>query len=111
MAFAGFMDHFPALDVPIPQSMVTTRAIASDAGLVVFFTFHEDFELPAHAHKGQWGSVISGQLELTIDGKTVIYGPGDDYDIPSGAVHSVKVTAGTRAIDALEESDRYGLMA
>jgi quercetin dioxygenase-like cupin family protein len=55
--------------------------------------------------------VISGQLELTIDGKTVIYGPGDDYDIPSGAVHSVKVTAGTRAVDVFEESDRYGLMA
>lgn len=111
MAFAGFMDQFPALDVPIPQSVVTTRAIASDAGLVVFFTFHEDFELPAHAHKGQWGSVISGQIELTIDGKTVTYRPGDDYDIPSGTVHSVKVTAGTRAVDVFEESDRYGLKA
>jgi len=109
MAYATFMDSFPSLDVPIPDSIVTTKAIASDAGLVVFFHFHEDFELPDHSHKGQWGTVIEGRLELTIEGVTTIHGPGDDYDIPSGAVHSVKVTAGTRAVDAFEERDRYGL--
>lgn len=110
MAYAAFMDSFPALDVPIPTSVVTTKAIASDAGLVVFFEFHENFELPPHSHKGQWGSVIAGQIAITIDGQTTVYGPGEDYDIPSGAVHSVKVTAGTRAVDVFEEADRYGLI-
>ena len=109
MAYSTFMDSFPSLDVPIPVSSVTTKAIASNSGLVVFFTFHEDFELPPHSHKGQWGTVIEGHLELTIEGKTTSHGPGDDYDIPSGAVHSVKVTAGTRAVDVFEESDRYPL--
>ena len=109
MAYSTFMDSFPSLDVPIPESTVTTKAIASDAGLVVFFTFHEDFELPPHSHKGQWGTVVSGQIELTMDGTTKTYGPGESYDIPSGTVHSVKVKSGTQAIDVFEEHDRYGL--
>jgi len=46
MPFATFMDSFPRLDIPISSDIVTSKAIASDAGLVVFFTFHEDFELP-----------------------------------------------------------------
>jgi quercetin dioxygenase-like cupin family protein len=107
MSFPDFIQAFPALDVPIPENTVSTRAIASDAGLVVFFTFHEDFELPPHSHKGQWGTLIAGRLELTLDGATTVYAPGDTYNIPSGAVHSVKVTAGTRAIDVFEEGDRY----
>ncbi|MCF2904842.1 cupin domain-containing protein [Octadecabacter sp. CECT 8868] len=109
MAFATFIDSFPSLDVPIPQTTVTTKAIASDAGLVVFFTFHEDFELPPHSHKGQWGTVVMGQIELTMDGTSKVYGPGESYDIPSGMVHSVKVKSGTQAIDVFEEGDRYGL--
>ncbi|MBT8412292.1 MAG: cupin domain-containing protein [Octadecabacter sp.] len=111
MPYATFMDSFPALDVPIDDSIVTTKAIASDAGLVVFFTFHQDFELPPHAHKGQWGTVVAGEVELTMDGTTKAYGPGETYDIPSGTVHSVRVKAGTLAIDVFEESDRYGLKA
>ena len=38
-----------------------------DAGLVVFFTFLKDMELPPHAHKAQWGTVIEGELILTIE--------------------------------------------
>lgn len=109
MSFSKFIDAFPALDIPIPESVVSTRAIASDAGLVAFFTFHEDFELPPHSHKGQWGTVIVGRLELTIEGVTTVYAPGDTYDIPSGTVHSVKVTAGTQALDVFEEGNRYPL--
>jgi len=111
MAYSAFISDFPSLDLPIPENIVTTKAIASDAGLAVFFHFHEDFELPDHSHKGQWGTVIEGQITLTIEGKTRVYGPGDDYDIPSGAIHSVKVKAGTRAVDVFEENDRYGLKA
>jgi quercetin dioxygenase-like cupin family protein len=111
MRYATFMDSFPALDVPIDESIVTAKAIASDAGLVVFFTFHQDFELPPHSHKGQWGTVITGEVELTMNGVTKAYGPGETYDIPSGTVHSARVRAGTQAIDVFEENNRYGLKA
>ncbi|MFD0858910.1 cupin domain-containing protein [Roseovarius aquimarinus] len=72
MTFPAFMEAFPALDLPFPDDVVTTRAIRSDAGLVVFFTFLKDFELPAHAHKAQWGTVVEGEIEFTIGDETRI---------------------------------------
>ena len=55
MPFPAFFDQFPLLDVPISQDIVTIRAIRSDQGLVAFFTFHKDFEMPPHSHGFQWG--------------------------------------------------------
>lgn len=88
---------------------MTTSAIRSDHGLAVIFTFHEDFSLPPHAHKGQWGTVLAGELHMTIDGKTTVYRPGQSYTIPSGTEHGVRAIAGTVALDIFEEPDRYPL--
>ncbi|MEE9389501.1 MAG: cupin domain-containing protein [Paracoccaceae bacterium] len=109
MSFPGFIKAFPSLDVPFPDDVVQTHAIRSNKGLTVFFEFFKDFTLPPHSHKDQWGTVVAGTVALTIDGKTSIYKPGDSYFIPSGVVHGVSVTAGTKAIDVFEEPDRYGL--
>ncbi|KUJ78973.1 cupin domain-containing protein [Ruegeria profundi] len=107
MPFPDFITQFPSLDVPFPEDTVQTAVIRSDVGLVAFFTFLKDFELPAHAHKAQWGTVIEGEVELTIGGVTKTYRPGDSYSIPSGVEHGGRIKAGTRVIDAFEEADRY----
>lgn len=111
MPLSQFIKKFPALDVPIPEDIVSCYAMRSDDGLAVFFEFHKDFELPDHSHKGQWGTVLKGEVTITIEGLPKTYHPGDSYDIPSGAVHSVKVKAGSTALDVFEEPDRYGLRA
>ncbi len=69
----------------------------------------QDVSLPAHSHKAQWGTVVHGQLELTIDGETRTCGPGSPYFIPSGVVYSAKIPAGTKIIEFFEEKDRYKL--
>ena len=84
MAYPDFITDFPSLDVPFPEDVVQTAVIRSDAGLVAFFTFLNDFELPPHSHKAQWGTVVEGEIELTIGGETRTYRPGDSYSIPSG---------------------------
>jgi len=109
MDLPDFIQAFPAIDIPFPDSIVTTSVIRSDAGLMVIFAFQEDFALPEHFHKAQWGTVLDGQLELTIDGNSRTYLPGESYSISSGVLHAVKVTAGTKTIDIFEESDRYPL--
>lgn len=109
MEYPDFIKSFPSLDVPFPEDVVVTRAIRSDRGLVVFFEFLKDMELPAHSHGPQWGTVLSGQIEFTIGGKTQTYGPGESYDIPAGVVHSAKIPAGLKAIDVFAEPDRYPL--
>lgn len=107
MDYPDFIQAFPALDVPFPDDVVRTRVIRSDSGLVVFFDFLKDVVLPPHSHKGQWGTVIEGEIELTIGGVTRVYRPGESYDIASGVEHGARVKAGTKVIDAFEEPDRY----
>lgn len=107
MHFPDFIMSLPALDLPFPEEVAQSRAIRSDEGLCVFFTFLQDMELPAHSHGAQWGSVVEGEIEFTIGGETRIYGPGDSYSIPAGIEHGALIKAGTRVIDVFAEPDRY----
>ena len=109
MDLPAFIKALPAADVPVPEDIVSTHVLQSPEGLGIFFVFHKEFELPPHHHKAQWGTILAGALELTIDGETKVYRPGDSYDIPSGAVHGAKAVAGTIAFDVFEEADRYGV--
>ena len=67
------------------------------------------FSLPPHAHGPQWGTVVAGEVALTIDGQTRRHGPGMSYDIPAGVEHGVAIKSGTIAIDVFAEADRYAL--
>ena len=111
MPFPDFMQAFPSIDVPFPEDVVQTAVIRSDAGLVAFFTFLKELELPPHSHGAQWGTVIEGEIEFTIGGETKTYRPGDSYSIPAGVEHGAIIKAGTRVIDVFEEPDRYVLKA
>ena len=62
MSLPGFFSNFDALDLPIPDHMAKTYAIRSERGLMVVFDILEDISIPPHAHKGQWGTVLEGEL-------------------------------------------------
>jgi quercetin dioxygenase-like cupin family protein len=109
MSFPAFFGHFPHLALPYPDEVVTTHAIRSARGLVVFFAFHKTSDIPEHVHRGQWGMVVEGEITLTIGGTSTTYRTGENYYVPAGTPHAVHVTAGTRAIDVFEEPDRYPL--
>lgn len=109
MDFPDFIRAFSAIDLPMPEEAVSTHALRSDRGLMVIFSAHRDIEVPPHAHKGQWGTVLEGTLELTIGGETWTYRPGDTYDIPPGIEHSARLKAGSKVLDIFEEPDRYPL--
>lgn len=109
MPYPSFITAFPSIDVPFAEDVVSTAVVQSDAGLVAFFTFHKDMELPTHSHGAQWGTVIEGEIEFTIGGETKVYRPGDSYFIPVGVEHGAMIKAGTRVIDVFEEADRYAV--
>jgi quercetin dioxygenase-like cupin family protein len=109
MSFPDFITALPGIAVPFPTNVVQTAAVKSDDALVVFFTFLQDMTLPMHAHGAQWGSILAGEILLTIGDETRTYRPGDSYFIPSGVAHGAVVKAGTRAIDVFAEADRYPL--
>lgn len=107
MPFPDFIRAFPGINVPFPDDVVQTAVVRSDAGLVAFFTFLKDMQLPVHSHGAQWGTVVEGEIEFTIGGETKIYRPGDSYSIPAGVEHGAMIKAGTRVIDVFAEADRY----
>ena len=74
---------------------------------VVFFELDPIGEVPPHSHCAQWGMVIDGTMELTIDGKANIYSKGDWYYIPPGIVHSAKFFTRVFVIDVFDDANRY----
>jgi quercetin dioxygenase-like cupin family protein len=109
MPFPDFITAFPGISVPFPSEVVQTAAVRSDDALVVFFTFLQEMTLPMHSHGAQWGTVVEGEITLTIGGETKTHRPGDSYLIPAGVEHGGVIRAGTRVIDVFQEADRYPL--
>ena len=109
MKLPDIITRLPEADLPVPSSVVKTSVLPSEHGQLVFFQIFQDMELPAHSHKGQWGTVLAGEIDLTIGDHSATYRPGDSYFIPAGVVHSVRVKAGAKIIEFFEEPDRYSL--
>lgn len=107
MPYPKFIQSQPSLDVPFPEDIIATSAVRSDGALVVFLHVHKDTEIPEHQHGAQWGTLVQGSLELTINGHTHQCVPGDSWDIPAGTPHAAKLKAGSLVIDVFEEPDRY----
>ena len=103
--FADWIQALPQVDTPFEG--LEGRMIAGPHGQTVFFRAEGEFEVPPHAHGGQWGVVVAGTLHLTVDGEAHTYGPGEAYDIPAGAEHSARLEAGTSVIDVFQDPDRY----
>ena len=57
-------------------------------------------KVPEHSHvHEQVVNMLSGQLELTVAGKTCVLGPGQVLIIPSHAVHSGKALTACKVLD------------
>ena len=107
MELPEIITRLPEIELPLPPSKVRTSLLQSDNGQIVFFEIFEDIDLPAHSHRGQWGTVLEGRVDLTVNGETRTYRTGGSYFIPAGAVHGASIAAGTKLIEFFEESDRY----
>jgi quercetin dioxygenase-like cupin family protein len=96
----------PEADIQIDG--VKAWILQSDKSQLVFFDFEADAKVPEHSHiYPQWGMVIDGKMELTMNGEPRVCGRGDDYLIPTGAKHSVRFFERTRVMDFFSEKNRY----
>ena len=71
--------------------------------------FHEDLEVPEHSHEAQWGTVLDGPMELTLNDEAVVLTKGDSYFIPEGAPHSARIRKGYKDVTLFNQNDRYSL--
>jgi len=73
-----------------------------------FFEMQPEAIVPEHSHTyPQWGMVIEGKMNLTINGKTRLVQKGDEYLIPSQAKHRATFQTETRVMDLFSEKTRY----
>lgn len=97
--------NLPQADIPLNG----LRAYISQSKnhQVVFMEFAKDVEIPEHSHESQWGVVLEGKIDLTIDGVERTYTKGDRIFIPKGVKHSAKIYAGYADISFFNQKDRY----
>ena len=68
---------------------------------VAFWRVERDAITAEHVHAfDEWFLVIEGSYTLTLNGKEVHVGAGQEYFIPRGTRIAGRVTAGTRTIHA-----------
>lgn len=100
----------PILNLPeadIPLKGISAYLSQGSDHQIIFMNFSEDIDLPEHSHEDQWGIVLEGKIELTIDGKTETYQRGDRYFIPKGVKHSGRIHAGYADMTYFHQRDRY----
>ena len=100
----------PILNLPeadIPLNGIRAYLSQGSDHQIIFMHFSEDVDLPEHSHEAQWGIVLEGKIEMTIDGKTKTYRKGDRYFIPKGVKHSGKIYAGYADITYFQQKNRY----
>jgi quercetin dioxygenase-like cupin family protein len=74
---------------------------------ILFMEFEEDVEIPEHFHEAQWGIILKGKIDLTINGLTQTFQKGDTYFISKNVKHSAKIYAGYSDVTFFNQKDRY----
>ena len=98
--------RLPEADIPFEG--VRAWILQAAESQLVFCEFEAGIKVPLHSHVyAQWGMVIDGEMELTIDGKPLNCKKGTEYVIPAGAKHSAKFLSHTRVMDYFSEKNRY----
>jgi len=85
------MAHYSIKDIPPkkPAEGIEVRIIHGERMTVAFFAIAAGARIPEHAHPHeQIGTVLKGQMELTIAGEKRAVSPGGAYHIPSGVTHA-----------------------
>jgi quercetin dioxygenase-like cupin family protein len=103
--FPEMIENLPDVDLNLPG--VQAKLFQGPGMQAVFFTLQGPAEIPAHSHQAQWGVILAGEVELTIDGQPHLFRRGDSYTIPEGVVHSARVPTFMQALDFFNEGQRY----
>jgi len=103
--YAEFIKKLPQADIPLQG--VAGYILGGPTSQAVFLEISAGTRIAPHSHGEQWGIVVSGELEFTIDGKTVKRSAGDSYLVPNGAEHSAAMLTDCLIIEVFDVPDRW----
>ena len=104
---------YPRVITLLPEADIQFKGIRAwmlqgDKQQLVFFEMEPSAQVPEHCHDyPQWGIMVEGKMELTIEGKPRICEKGDEYVIPAQAKHYARFLTKSRVIDFFSEKSRY----
>ncbi|HKZ94577.1 MAG TPA: cupin domain-containing protein [Candidatus Bathyarchaeia archaeon] len=104
---------YPKVITDFPEADIQVKGIKAwvaqgEKHQIVFFEMEPSAIVPEHWHDyAQWGLMIDGEMELTIDGKTQVCRKGDEYVIPAHARHHARFRRRSRVMDLFSEKTRY----
>ena len=103
---------FPKPVTDLPEAEVPIHGIKAYLSQgpehqIVFKEFSEEVSVPEHSHESQWGIVLEGKIELTIDGVKQTFGKGERFFIAKNAKHSARIYAGYASVEFFNQADRY----
>ena len=107
------MTGFPEVIKLLPEADIQLKGVRAwvlqgDNQQLVFFEMEPSAQVPEHSHDyPQWGILIDGEAELTIEGKAKICKKGDEYLIPAHAKHRARFFRQSRVVDFFSERNRY----
>src|SRR5262245_32153993 len=103
--FPEMIARHPAVDLSLEGR--ESHLIQAGEQQFVFMSYQHDTDIPEHAHAGQWGVVLDGEMELTVEGERRLLRRGDSYYLPAGARHSARIHGGYKGLTMFDEKDRY----
>jgi quercetin dioxygenase-like cupin family protein len=103
--FPEIVTKLPEADIPIVG--VHSHLFQGQNQQFVFMSFEKDTEVPEHSHEGQWGVVLDGEIELTIEGRKHTFEKGDTYFIPKDVKHGARIRGGYKDLTLFDQKDRY----
>jgi quercetin dioxygenase-like cupin family protein len=106
------MNIFPDVITSLPEADIPLNGVQAwlsqaETHQIIFMEFSRDVDLPEHSHAAQYGIVLEGTIDLTIDGMGYTFTKGDRYYIPEGVRHSGKIHAGYADITFFAQANRY----
>lgn len=103
--YPEFIKALPQAD--LPMAGVNGYILGGPTAQGVFFEIPEGSVVPEHSHSDQWGVVLAGEIEFTVEGNTRHCKAGDSYYVPAGAMHGAKTLSDARILEVFDVPDRW----
>ncbi|QLA17509.1 cupin domain-containing protein [Desulfolutivibrio sulfoxidireducens] len=94
-------------EISMPMEEVKGYLIQGQTNQAIFFIVKAGTLLPDHTHAAQWGIIIDGEFEITINGKKTLYRKGDSYFIPENTVHSGYYVTDVISFDVFDDNNKF----
>lgn len=104
--YTNVITDLPEADIPFEG--IKGWILQGQTHQLAFMQTEAKARILEHSHDyAEWGTIIEGEMELTIEGKTRNCRKGDEFLIPARAKHKLIFLAKTRGIILFSEKTRY----